>query len=321
MTVKNERQIAAHIKNIICSILHIGGNMKNTTKFDLGIIPRLVLFVALSGAVSTPLRIFEESVVEGRTGAPDFVTVPFIIYGICAKLIVGLGYVLFGHRLPVKNNILRAFAYMMLILFSSYLPNILAMAGGDGELIASSLSAGIVVVDTLTYVIEGIILGLLMKKYDLPLTSNSDAVSKSGFIRLCVINGILFAGMNLLTDILAGLGSRSWRLCSILGVSAGREMFFYTVFTLFMFTAGALLTLWYRCCMPENIPLSEAVMSALKITAVVWLPNVLIMAFFGTSLSLTLAYGGAYAVMITVCVLMYRRLSRVGRRGAVCELR
>lgn len=294
--------------------------MKNTTKFDLGIIPRPVLFVALSGAVSMPLRIFEESVVEGRAGAPDFVTVPFIIYGVCAKLIVGFGYVLFGHRLPVKNNIMRAFAYMMLILFSSYLPNVLAMAGGDGELIASSLSAGIVVVDILSYVIDGIILGLLMKKYDPPRTSNSYTMTKNEFIRLCVINGILFAGMNILTDILAGLGSRSWRLCSVLGVSAGREMFFYIVFTLFMFTAGALLTLWYRYCMPENTSISAAVIFALKISAVVWLPNVLIMAFFGTSLPLTLAYGGAYAVMIMICVLMYRKLSMAGKCRTVTAI-
>ena len=60
------------------------------------------------------------------------------------KLLVASGYLLFGHKLPVRNTVLRGFAYIVLILLSSYLPNILAMAGGDGEIISSSLSAGTV---------------------------------------------------------------------------------------------------------------------------------------------------------------------------------
>lgn len=53
----------------------------------------------------------------------------------------------------------------MLILVSGYLPNVLAMAGDDGEIIEASLSAGIVAVDVLSYTLEGLILGLFMKKY------------------------------------------------------------------------------------------------------------------------------------------------------------
>ena len=60
-------------------------------------------------------------------GPPDFVSVPFLIYAVCAKAVFGLGYVLFGYRLPVKNTVARAFAYIMLILAVRKKPSI-AMA-------------------------------------------------------------------------------------------------------------------------------------------------------------------------------------------------
>ena len=93
-------------------------NNKTSDSFDLGVIPRLILFVILPNAVVTPLRIFAEAVIEGKESAPEFITVGFLIYGICAKLVFGFGYVLFGYRLPVKNTVLRGYAYIMLILCS-----------------------------------------------------------------------------------------------------------------------------------------------------------------------------------------------------------
>ena len=60
-------------------------------RFDWGIIPRLILFVILPNIVNTPLRIFVEAVIEGKKEAPAFVTGPFLIYGVCAELVVGFG--------------------------------------------------------------------------------------------------------------------------------------------------------------------------------------------------------------------------------------
>ena len=52
---------------------------------------RLLLFVLIPNLFTTPLRIFVEAVIEGKEGAPAFVTVPFIIYGICAELVKEYG--------------------------------------------------------------------------------------------------------------------------------------------------------------------------------------------------------------------------------------
>ena len=282
--------------------------MNNTNRFDTGVIPRLILFAILSAVVSTPLQLFNSIVIEGMQGPPDFVSVPFLIYAVGTKLVFGLGYVLFGYRLPVKNTVLRAFAYIMLILTSSYLPNVLAMAGGDGEIIGSSFSAGIVIVDTLSYMLDGLILGLLMKKYASANTEVVRQVTGSRFILSCAVNGALFAALNIAVDLAAMAAGRSWRLCGILKVTPERETAFYIVFVIFMFIAGLIQPVWYRYCMPADASQASAVTFALKLAAVVWLPNVLIMVFFGTPVIKTFAYGAAYVLMIAVCVLVYRKL-------------
>ena len=158
---------------------------KTKSKFDLGIILRVTLFVILSSAVSTPLRIFVEAVIEGREEAPEFITVGFLIYAVAAKLVVGFGYIILGYKLPVKNTALRGFTYIMLIFFSSYLPNILGMIGGDGAIIEDSLSAGIVVVDALSYLLDGLILGLLMKRYDVPNPDTPVSTTKKQLLVAC----------------------------------------------------------------------------------------------------------------------------------------
>jgi len=288
-------------------------------RFNLGIIPRLFLFVLLSNIVTTPLRIFVEAVIEGKTGAPEFVTVPFLIYGFCAELVVGFGYIILGYKLPVKNRILRGFAYIMLILVSSYLPNILAMLGGDGEIVEESLTFGVVAVDVISYVAKGFVLGFLMRNYDVRNNVPSRVISRSCMVITSVINGIVFALLNLLTDVIAGAIDNAWRLSSILGVTPARENTFYIVFIAFMFLAGVLLTIWYRYCLPEKAGLKSRILFALKLSAIVWLPNVLIMAFFGTSYVKTFAYGIAYAIMIMICTFVYGLGKRINREEKQCS--
>ena len=265
-------------------------------RFDLWVIPKMILFTLLAAAVESPLRIFVEAVIEGKEGAPDFVTPAFLIYGFCSKMMFAAGYMLLGHMLPIKNTVLRGFGYVMLIFAR--------------EIIEESLSFWIVIVDTLSYVIMGVVLGLLMKKYDPPKTKKPHLADKRVFILMCVLNASVFAALNYLTDVAAGAFSSSWRLCSILGVSKAHETSFYIVFTAFMFAAGLLIPLWYRYCMPGDISLRGALLFSLKLSAAAWLPNVLIMAFFGTPVLLTAAYGAAYVLMIAVCVMIYRKINR-----------
>ena len=167
----------------------------------------------------------------------------------------------------------------MLILISSYIPNILAMLGGDGKIIEESLSMGILVVDVISYSLKGLVLGLLisyslkglvlgllMKNYDVKNPDEIEHITNTRFIICSIIYGVLFAALNYLTDIAAGAVNSSWRLCSILGVSTERETLFYIVFTIFMFMAGILLPLWNRCCLPKKASISASIIFALEIS-------------------------------------------------------
>ena len=184
------------------TVSRIFNSEKNKDRFDSCVILRLLLFVLIPNLITTPLRIFVEAVIEGKEGAPAFVTVPFIIYGICAELVVGLGYLVIGYKLPIKNTVLRGFAYIMLILISSYIPNILAMLGGDGKIIEESLSMGILVVDVISYSLKGLVLGLLMKNYDVKNPDEIEQITNTRFIICSIIYGVLFAALNYLTDII-----------------------------------------------------------------------------------------------------------------------
>ena len=276
-------------------------------KFNIGVIPRLLLFAILSAAASTPLQLFNSIFIEKLEGPPSFVSVPFLVYAVSMKIVFGLGYVLFGHKFPIRNNILRAFSYIMLIFFSSYLPNILAMAGGDGEIIGASFSVNIVIIDTISYLMDGLILGLLMKKYAKEKPAETHQINNSIFAITCIVNGIVFGLLNIVIDIIAGLIDSSWRLCSILKVTSGREVFFNIVFFAFMFLAGLIQPVWFRYCMPESK--SKTGLFGIEWAAITWLPCVLIMIFFGTDVVKTLTYGAVYVLMIVLCVLLYSRLS------------
>jgi hypothetical protein len=195
----------------------------------------------------------------------------------------------------------------MLIFFSSYLPNILAMAGGDGEIIGASFSVNIVMIDTISYLMDGLILGLLIKKYAKEKPAETHQINNSIFAITCIVNGIVFGLLNIVIDMIAGLIDSSWRLCSILKVTSGREVFFNIVFFAFMFLAGLIQPVWFRYCMPESK--SKIGLFGIEWAAIIWLPCVLIMIFFGTDVVKTLAYGAVYVLMIVLCVLLYSRLS------------
>lgn len=120
---------------------------------------KCLFFAVISAIISTPLQLFNSIVIEGITGPPSFVTIPFLVYAISMKFFFAIGYILIGYRFPIKSTRLRAYIYMLLILLSSYLPNILAMAGGDGEIIKSSFSVSIVILDCISYTLDGLLLG------------------------------------------------------------------------------------------------------------------------------------------------------------------
>lgn len=291
------------MKNLLTQI-----NESATIKPYIKHIIGLILFLLIPNLVTTPLRIFVEAVIYNKKEAPAFISAGFIIYSFIVEIVFYIGYFVLGRKLPIKNTVLRGFAYIMLILFSSYLPNILAMAGGDGQIISDSLSIGIIVVDIISYTIKGLVLGLVNNNDYIDKPEDISPITGFRFTTACLVNGVLFAALNYLFDMGIGAIDRSWKLSSLLGVSSQRETAFYIIFILFMFVAGFIIALWYRYNLPAGTLISGTVLFGLKLSVITWLPNVLIMAFFGTPFVKTFTYGVVYIIMFVICVLIYRKI-------------
>ena len=277
--------------------------MKNINKV---IFVKCILFAIISAILSTPLQLFNSIVIEGQTGKPEFVTIPFLLYGVSMKVFFALGYVLLGYKLPVKNTRLRAQIYYLLLWGSSYMPNILAMVGGDGEIIKASFSATIVIFDSVSYIIDGFALGLLMKNYnsDMEVT----VFSKSKLLLSGIVNGGIFVLLTFVFDLVAGCINPSWYLYIILGVSEACKVKFYLIFLIFMFIAGMFQSVWYRYTQYPDTSCKGNVIWTLQFGILIWNPVVLIMIFFGTAVAETICYAIIFLITILLCTLIYSNL-------------
>lgn len=275
-------------------------------KINKAIIIKCVLFAVISVIVSTPLQLFNSIVIEGQTAKPDFVTIPFILYGISMKIFYAFGYILLGIKIPIKNARLRAQMYYLLVWGSSYMPNILAMVGGDGKIIKASFSVSIVIFDSLSYIIDGFILGLLMKKYNNDWSNN--IISKRKLILSCIINGFIFTILTLIFDVIIGWLNSSWYVYKILGVSEAYKVKFYIIFLVFMFIAGMFQPIWYRYTQYPNVTKKDSVIWAVLFSVLIWNPVVLIMIFFGTAIVETISYAIIFLITIVLCTLLYSKL-------------
>lgn len=269
---------------------------------------KCLFFAVISAIISTPLQLFNSIIIEGIAGPPSFVTIPFLVYAISMKFFFAIGYILIGYKLPIKRTRLRAFLYMMLILSSSYLPNILAMAGGDGKIIESSLSVNIVILDCISYTLDGLILGLLMKNYMQNNDSYKSALPNRKLIACCLTNGILFLSLLFVFDLICGAINSSWYLYAIMEVSEMFRIRFYIVFYIFMFIAGVLQPIWIRFTLYPDTAFKATVIWVLVYSIFVWNPVVLIMVFFGTAITETLCYAGIFIFIFLVCVFTTQRV-------------
>jgi len=277
--------------------------MKNMNKV---IFMKCILFAIISAILSTPLQLFNSIVIEGQTGKPEFVTITFLLYAVSMKVFFALGYILFGYKLPVKNTRLRAQIYYLLIWGSSYMPNILAMVGGDGEIIKASFSASIVIFDSISYMIDGFVLGLLMKSYHKDFVAS--VFSKSKLLLSCIVNGVIFVMLTYVFDLIAGSIDETWYLYMILGVSETHKVKFYLTFLLFMFIAGMLQPIWYRYTKHPDTSHKGTVIWTLQFGVLIWNPVVLIMIFFGTAVVETICYAIIFLITILLCTLIYSNL-------------
>ena len=277
--------------------------MKKSSAY-MGIILRIILFVSISG-VSGQLIHVANSIIEGVHGKPDFVTVPFTVYCIVNKVLFAIGYLIIGYKIPIKNKLLRAVVYIMLIWLSDYMPQVLGLSGGDGEIVENALSLSIFIMDSLLYIIDGIFLGLIFRSFPDTYTK---PCRRTVLVSTCAASAVIFPVTVILLEQLFGVVYPYCRSNIALGKKKKKKIPFLIIFYSFFIVTGAVLPLFYRLTEYNSKPQKGWFKFYAVYTLCMWLPIVYIMIFFGTKVIPTLVYALLFAIALLIITFINNKL-------------
>ena len=270
----------------------------------MGIILRIILFTAMSG-ISGQLIHVANSIIEGVHGKPDFVTVPFTVYCIVNKVLFAIGYLIIGYKIPIKNKLLRAVVYIMLIWLSDFMPQVLGLTGGDGKIVENALSVSIFIMDSLSYIIDGIFLGLIFRSFP---DTFAKPCRRTVLISTCAASAVIFPITVILVEQLFGALYPACRSYIALGISEDKKMQFLIIFYSFFIVTGAVLPLFYRLTEYNSSSKKGWFKFYLVYTLCMWLPIVYIMVFFGTKIIPTLVYAVIFIIALFIITFINSRL-------------
>jgi len=258
---------------------------------------KAVIFAVLSALIATPLQVFTSVYILKEQAPPDVsFLIPVGIIGFIMKTLFAIAYVLFGNKLPIKSSQLRAFAFMGLIWISAYFPQVLGMAGADGSVAETAFNIPILICDSLSFIIDGILLGLLFKGLSyhtlLPCT-------KSALIKTMFVSAIVFPAVTVIFEFLLGIISSTLYIFNIMQVSKEKFTVFYVVFYACFIITGLSLPLFYRLTEYNTGKPTSALRFGFIYSICLWSPIVAIMIAFGTNVLPTLVY----IIMFAFCII------------------
>lgn len=275
--------------------------MKNNYRKIVMIALRCIVFAVCSCMISMLCHMINSAFIEKVQGKPEFVSNILFAYSIGEKLLFAVGYLVLGYKIPIKNSILRAFTYIMLIWSSNFIPQIMGLAGADGPIVTEAFSIPIVVCDSITYLISGNMLGILFK--DVPEKSIRSC-KKGKYIKTVITSALLFPLLVSIVDQLMAKIYAPFSSAAALGVSDERKVTFYMTFYSWFIVSGALIAVFYRVTEYNEESKISWFKFAMKYTLFIWSPVVLIMMVFGTAVLPTVAYAMLFAICITILSLI-----------------
>jgi len=272
-------------------------NNKSTKKKKAEYLLRAVIFAILSALIATPLQVLTSVFILKEKGPPDVsFLIPIGIIGFITKTLFAMAYVLLGNKLPIKNSKLRAFTFIGLIWISVYLPQVLGMARADGPIAEAAFKIPLLICDSLSFIIDGILLGLLFKEFPyhtlLPC-------SKSALIRTMFISAISFPAVTIIFEFLLGKIFPTLYIYNTMQVSNEKLKIFYVIFYACFIITGASLPIFYRLTEYNTGKQTSALRFGIIYSICLWSPIVAIMIAFGTSVLLTLVY----VVVFIICII------------------
>jgi hypothetical protein len=257
---------------------------------------RAVIFAILSALIATPLQKLNSIFILKEQGPPDVsFLIPVGIIGFIMKTLFAIAYVLIGNKLPIKNSRIRAFSFIGLIWVSAYLPQVLGMAGADGPIAEVAFNISLLICDSLSFLIDGVLLGLLYKNLSyhtlLPCL-------KSALIKTMFISAIAFPVTTIIFDFLLGKIYPALYVSNAMQISNEKLTIFYVIFYSCFIITGASLPLFYRLTEYNAGKPTSALRFGVIYSICLWSPIVAIMIAFGTSVLSTLVY----VVVFIICI-------------------
>lgn len=264
---------------------------------------KAIAFAVLSAVLSTPLQILN-SIYILREPAPPELTflIPVAVIGVIMKTLYAVAYILMGQKLPIKSQRLRAFAFILIIWISDYMPQVLGLMGADGPIAETAFSLPLVACDTLSYIIDGVLLGFLYR--DFSYCEKRKCV-RSALVKTMFISAIIFPLLVFLLEQILGLIYSPLYTFNAMKVSDAKTVSFTISFYGCFIITGALLPVVYRYTEFNT----KNSLSPLRFGAIysicLWSPVVLIMVAFGTNIWITLTY----VMVFIICILAVAKMN------------
>lgn len=264
---------------------------------------KAIIFAVLSAILSTPLQVLNSIYILQEPAPPELTfLIPIAIIGVIMKILYATAYVLMGQKLPIKSQRLRAFVFILIIWISDYMPQVLGMIGADGPIAETAFSLPLVACDTLSYIIDGFLLGLLYRDFSY---YEKKKCAKSALIKTVLISSIIFPILVFIFEQILGFLYSPLYTFNAMKVSDTKIVSFTISFYGCFIITGALLPIIYRYTeFNTKNSLSPFRFGAIY-SICLWTPVVLIMVAFGTNILITFVY----IIVFIICILIIAKMN------------
>lgn len=268
-----------------------------TLQGKLKLLIKCIIFVIGSTLISTSIHAFDSAFIQHVHGKPSFVSSSLMYFSLLERALFVIGYLVLGYQLPIKNHVLRGFTYFMLICMSNYLPQVMGLAGADGEIAHQAFSASIIIDDCIGYILSGFLLGFLFNEVP---DSPKRFCLKPTYSLTIAISGICFPLIVIALDQIVNIIYPPFASAGAIGVSSEAQSSFFVIFYSCFIVSGIFLAIFYRMTEYNQSSPYAWLLFGLKYDLLIWTPVVMIMVIFGTPLVPTVFY----SFLFLICILL-----------------
>lgn len=264
---------------------------------------KAVIFAVLSAILSTPLQILNSIYVLNEPAPPELTfLISIAIIGVIMKTLYAIAYVLMGQKLPIKSQRLRAFVFILIIWVSDYIPQVLGLLGADGPIAETAFSLSLVTCDTLSYIIDGFLLGFLYRDFSYYEKKKCD---KSALTKTALISAVIFPLLVFIFTQILGYLYYPLYIFNAMKVSDTKIVSFSISFYGCFIITGALLPIIYRYSEFNTKNRLSSFRFGVIYSICLWAPVVLIMVAFGANIWTTFAY----IIVFIICILVVSKMN------------